>query len=367
MSERIALVMAGGGGTRLWPASTPERPKQLLDPLLATPQTSLLGETIRRLDGLVAPRDVYVVTTREQLHGIRAALPDLDPEQIILEPRGRNTAPCIALGVIELRARRGAAVDDATLLVLPADHHVADPEGFRRLARAACAHARAGQAVVTLGIEPTHPATGFGYIERGELPLASVPDDEDVEVYGASRFEEKPDIERARRYLQGGRHLWNAGIFIMPVRRIAAELERHCPRTWQALESARERSDDVSSTEIERAYEQVEAEPIDVAVMEKLHDLRVVPARIGWTDLGSWRALYGMLEHDDQGNAVVTAEQAHATLVDAEGSLVWTDGAEVGVLGVRDLVVIVSGNRVLVCPRDRAEDVRVLVDRLHES
>jgi mannose-1-phosphate guanylyltransferase len=364
MAERIALVMAGGGGTRLWPASTAERPKQLLDPLLGSPGNSLLADTIARLEGLVQSRDVYVVTTAEQVDSIRTALPTLTNEQIIVEPRGRNTAPCIALGVVELRARRGSRVDDATLLVLPADHHVADPDGFRRLAAAACAHAEAGDAVVTLGIEPTHAATGFGYIERGEAPLVAVPDDGGVEVFGALAFEEKPDSAHARRYLESGRHLWNAGIFIMPVQRIATELERHCPQTWQALHGARTLADGSVSVSLEQAYARVKAEPIDVAVMEKLADLRVVPARIGWTDLGSWRALHGMVEHDAVGNAVLTSPKASATLVDVEGSLVWSEDAQVGVLGVRDLCIVVSDGRVLVCPIDRAEDVRALVDRL---
>lgn len=368
MSERIALVMAGGGGTRLWPASTPERPKQLLDPLLTSRSGSLLGETIRRLDGVVAPSDVYVVTTREQVDSILAAVPDLTPDRIIVEPRARNTAPCIALGVIELRARRGPRVDDATLLVLPADHHVADPEEFRRLVAAACAHAENGNTVVTLGIEPDHAATGFGYIERGERALPAVAGDAGVAVFAALAFEEKPDIERARAYLETRRHLWNAGIFIMPVRRIAAELERHCPQTWQALVGCRAVAEGVDPMDfdraLDRAYANVEAEPIDVAVMEKLDDLRVVPARMGWTDLGSWRALHGMVEPDAQGNVVITAPTGSATLCDVEGSLVWSEDGEVGVLGVRDLCIVVSGGRVLVCRRDRAEDVRSLVDLL---
>jgi mannose-1-phosphate guanylyltransferase len=365
MSERIALVMAGGGGTRLWPASTPDRPKQLIDPLLGTPSRSLLRDTIERLEGLVARGDVYVVTTIDQVAAIEAAVPTLTPDRIIVEPRGRNTAPCIALSVVELHARRGQEIDQATLLVLPADHHVADPEAFRHLAAAACAHAEAGRSVVTLGIEPDHPATGFGYIERGDEPLAAVPGDDGVEVFAARSFVEKPDFERARTYLRSGRHLWNAGMFIMPVGRIAEELQRHCPQTWNALTAARAGFEGARS--LEQAYASVKAEPIDVAVMEKLDDLRVVPARIGWTDLGSWGAVYGIAAHDDAGNAVVTdgnAGDASATLIDVEGSLVWSEDAEVGVIGVRDLCIVVSGGRVLVCPRDRAQDVRALVDRL---
>jgi mannose-1-phosphate guanylyltransferase len=364
MTRRIALVMAGGGGTRLWPASRPDRPKQLLDPRLGSTGGSLLGDTIERLEGLVQPEDVHVVTTAEQFDAIRAALPAIEADQIIVEPRGRNTAPCIALGVVELRARRGRSVDDATLIVLPADHHVADPRGFRRFAAAACAHAEAADAVVTLGIEPDHPATGFGYIERDPRPLSAVPGDDGVEVFAARSFEEKPDADRARRHLATGRHLWNAGIFIMPVRRIAAELERHCPTTWKALNDARSAAADPER--LAEAYARLAAEPIDVAVMEKLDDLRVVPARIGWTDLGSWSALHGMVEHDEAGNAVLTATGTSATLLDVERCLVWSEDAQVGVIGVRDLCIVSSGGRILVCPRDRAEEVRALVERLRD-
>lgn len=374
MGERIAVVMAGGGGTRLWPASTSDRPKQLIDPLLrsagGTHRDSLLAQTVARLDGIVAPDDIHVVTTAEQAESIRAALPGLAPERLIVEPWGRNTAPCIALSILHLRATRGPRVDDATLLVLPADHHIGDVQGFRQLLTAACVHAEASRAIVTLGIEPDYPATGFGYLERADEPLPAVQGDEGTPVFMARRFVEKPDLERARSYLRTGRYLWNAGIFVMPVGRIATELARHCPQTWQALAPIGRvlpRDEDRVGRISDQAYTQVRSEPIDVAVMEKLEDLRVVPARVGWTDLGSWRAVYGMVQRDERGNAVITAPGAIATLVDVDDSLVWSEDAEVGVLGVQDLCIVISRGRVLVCPRERAQDVRMLVERLRRS
>jgi mannose-1-phosphate guanylyltransferase len=342
--------MAGGGGTRLWPASTPQRPKHLLDPLLLS--RSLLRRTVDRVAGFVEPDGIWVVTTREQHEPIVAALPEVRPEHVIAEPFGRNTAPAIALGVRRLAADH----PEATLVVLPADHHVRDEEAFRSKLAAAAAHAEAAQCVVTLGIEPDHAATGFGWIERDPQALPAVDGDGGVPVFAAKRFVEKPDEARAREFLASGRHLWNAGIFVMPVVRIAAELARHCAPTWEAL----------ATLPLDEAYARIVSEPIDSAVMEKQDDLRVVPAEVGWTDLGSWRAVLAISERDEHGNAATVIDAPPPVLLDCEGTLAWSEGVQIAVVGGRELAVICSGNRVLVCPLDRAQDVRSVVDALRE-
>jgi mannose-1-phosphate guanylyltransferase/mannose-6-phosphate isomerase len=342
--------MAGGGGTRLWPASTPERPKHLFDPLLGG--KSLLRRTVERLEGFVDPDGVWVVTTREQHDQVVAALPEVRADQVIAEPFGRNTAPCIALGVRRLAADH----PENTLVVLPADHHVRDEEAFRTRLAAAAAHAEAAQCIVTLGIEPDHAATGFGWIERETEALPEVAGDGGVPAYAVRGFVEKPDQTRAREFLASGRHLWNAGIFVMPLVRIATELARHCASTWEAL----------ATLPLEEAYANIRAEPIDTAVMEKQTDLRVVPADVGWTDLGSWRAVLAISARDEHGNAATVADAPPPVLIDCEHTLAWSDGVQVAVVGGRELAVICIDNRVLVCPLDRAQDVRQVVEAIRQ-
>jgi mannose-1-phosphate guanylyltransferase len=354
--------MAGGGGTRLWPASTPDRPKQLmaLRPDDSSPATSLLGATIDRLEGVVDPARAYVVATKDQVEPIRRAVPSLGEDQIIAEPFGRNTAPCIALAVKHLRARLGAKAEEATLIALPADHDVTNAPAFRAHIACASAHAEAADVVVTLGIEPDRPETGYGYIERGREPLEAVPGDEGIPVFTGLRFVEKPDLERAREFLEAGCFLWNAGIFVMPLGRIAAEFERHCASTWAALEpvqAALLRGAEEGARATEEAYAKIEPAPIDIAVMEKITDLRVVPASVGWFDLGSWQSVHMALEQDADENVVV-----RGNVTDTRESLVWNDdpNVEVNVLGMTGVAVVASAGKVLVLPLERAQDVRGL-------
>jgi len=362
VTERIALIMAGGGGTRLWPASTPDRPKQLmaLRPDEPSRAISLLGATIERLRGVVDPERAYVVATEDQAEPILRAVPSLSEDQVIAEPFGRNTAPCIALAVKHLRAKLGARAESATLIALPADHDVTNAPAFRAHIACASAHAEAADVVVTLGIEPDRPETGYGYIERGHEPLEAVAGDGGIPVFDGLRFVEKPDSERARQFLEAGRFLWNAGIFVMPLSRIAAELERHCASMWAALEpvqAALARSAEEGARAAEEAYAKIEPAPIDIAVMEKVSGLRVVPANVGWFDLGSWQSVHMALERDEHENVVV-----RGNVIDTTGSLVWNDDSnvEVNVLGMKGVAVVASAGKVLVLPLERAQDVRQL-------
>lgn len=360
--------MAGGGGTRLWPASTGARPKQVMEGLPEVGAT-LLGATLQRLEGLVDPQDVHVVTTRDQVEGVHRALPSLSDEQVIAEPFGRNTAPCVALFAVHLRARLGAEAGEATIIALPADHFVADASGFRKALEAACLHAEAEDTIATLGIEPSRPDTGYGYMERDASPRPAVSGDHGVAAYRALRFVEKPDAATARQYLDGGRHLWNAGIFVMPVARLESDLARHCGATWSALDPVRKalaaHTDPEDATR--RAYQTVEAAPIDIALAEKLDDIVVVPADVGWSDLGTWQSIAGSLPTDSSGNVVHLGEAAKSAILDTSDSVIWNEDGTVGVLGVSGLAVVVSEGRVLVCTLDRAQEVRRLVETLDRS
>ncbi len=367
MHERIALVMAGGGGTRLWPVSTPDRPKQLVNLRPGTFE-SLLSTSIDRMATVVDATDIWVVTSTSQVEGVRNAVPSLSNERIIAEPYGRNTAPCIALSLMHMRARLGATVDQAVVLALPADHHVADTDGFRRHVRVACAYASTHDVVVALGITPRWPEPGYGYIERGAEPIAPTSETEQVSMFPAVRFVEKPPLDRILEFLGSGRYLWNSGIFAMPFRRIEYELQRLCPDMWQALVPVAERlrsgSGEHTMEATLQAYRAIPPVSIDIAVMEKLDDLVVVPTEIGWTDLGSWKALYGVLDKDEHGTSIRSGSEAVTVVEDCSDTLVWNDDARVGVLGVHGVAVVVSRDGVLVCPLERAHEIRELVEQL---
>lgn len=360
--------MAGGGGTRLWPASTSSRPKQLI-PDVPRPGQTLLAATIERLEGLVAPEDLWIVTTRSQVDGIRAAAPDVAPGQILVEPLGRNTAPCLALAARHLAHRYDEDSEDVTMIALPADHHVRDPAGFRRHLRAACLQAESRDTIATLGIEPDRPETGYGYMERDPSPLPAVAGDDGVLAHRALRFVEKPDRHTAERYLAEGHHAWNAGIFCMPLRRIIRDFDRCIPATWRALDQVRSALlldagavDDATA----KAYAAIEGAPIDTAVMEQLDDIVVVPAAVGWTDLGAWPSMVQLGEPDPRGNVILGQPDAPVLLRDSANCLLWSEGARVGVIGLDGVAVIVSGDAVLVCPLERAQEVKAMAKAMND-
>jgi mannose-1-phosphate guanylyltransferase len=366
-SVRVVVIMAGGGGTRLWPASTPTRPKQLLQ-LSERAPTTLLAAAVERARRLVPLERIYVVTSIALAPAVQVAVPELPGQNVIAEPRPRSTAPCVALALLHVRqhlrdqACTEEQVEKATLTVLPADHHIGDADAFAALLELACEHAEEHGGIVTLGVEPRKPSTAYGYIERGPEPLARRGA---AFVYPALRFVEKPDAIRAQIFLETGHFLWNAGIFVMPLGRVAAELERHARPLWAALAPvarALGQHKDPWPAAV-TAYEKITAVPIDIAVMEKQRDLCVIPMRLPWTDLGSWAALHEALPRDAHANVVVAPPTAGVQLVDTEHSLVWSEGLEVAVLGMRGVAVVVSGGRVLVCPLDRAEEVRRLGER----
>ncbi|MBA3546051.1 MAG: mannose-1-phosphate guanylyltransferase [Nannocystis sp.] len=359
--------MAGGGGTRLWPASTAARPKQLLH-LSSRPPHTLLAAAVERARRMAPLQRIYVVTSIALAPAVQAAVPELLSVNVIPEPRPRSTAPCVALAVLHVREdlrRQGWSeeqVRTATVIVLPADHHIGDIDSFTNLLTVACEHSESHGEIVTLGVQPRRPSTGFGYIERGPEPLARRGE---AVVYPALRFIEKPDAARAQIFVDAGCYLWNAGIFVMPMARIIAELERHATDLWATLAPvarALATAGDAWSATV-TAYDQIMPEAIDVAVMEKQRDLCVVPMRVPWTDLGSWDALHEALPHDDHNNVTVAPKTARTELVDTKDSLVWSEGLDVTLLGMTGVAVVVSGGRVLVCPLDRAEEVRRLARR----
>jgi mannose-1-phosphate guanylyltransferase len=370
-SSTWAVLMAGGAGTRFWPASRRALPKQFLR---VAGRRTLIQDTSARLGALVPPERQLVVTGAAHAELVRKQLRRIPPENVLCEPTGRNTAPCVAWAALEI-ARRDP---DSVHCVLPSDHVIAPAAGFRRLLRAAAEEAGASGALVTFGVLPTHPATGYGYIETG-APCGAAPAPRSavgaprgavgasrgavgasrgpVRVLEVARFVEKPDRERAERFLASGNFLWNSGMFVWRTAAILAALREHAPAVIGPLERAR------GSAEVAAAYPALPSVSIDVAVLEKARGVRVVPFDVSWSDVGAWPALAEVVAADAEGN--VCAGGARLALEDAHGNVVHAPRGElVALVGVRDLVVVRAVKALLVCPRERAQDVKRVVDRL---
>jgi mannose-1-phosphate guanylyltransferase/mannose-6-phosphate isomerase len=343
----VPVILSGGAGTRLWPLSRELYPKQLL-PLVGS--NTMLQDTVRRLAGLeVAPpmvvcNEAHRFLVAEQLRSI-----DCKPRAIVLEPAGRNTAPAIALAA---HATLAGEEGDPLLLVLPADHVIPDVPAFHRAIELASAAARNGS-LVTFGIVPTNPETGYGYIRRGALAGGA---------YRIAEFVEKPDVSRAQGFLASGDYYWNSGMFLFRARRYLEELEKFAPDIAAACgNSFAGAVRDLDFTRIDPvAFRECRSESIDYAVMEKTSDAVVVPLDAGWSDVGNWTSLHTACEHDAQGNALF----GDVMVEDTHDSYVYSSSRLVATVGLRDHVVVETKDAVLVAPKERAQDVKKLVARL---
>lgn len=338
---RHVVVLAGGSGTRLWPASRRARPKQLI--ALAADGEAMVASAVK-LGAQVAGggQRVMIVTGDSYVEGTSAAVPSVE---ILAEPVGRNTAAAIGLAAATLALRD----PDAVLLVLPADQHVTDKAAFARALDAALGAVERDDVIATIGITPTRPETGFGYLEVEGTPVDGV-------ATPVKRFVEKPDRATAEQYLASGRYLWNAGIFGASARRVLAELDTLLPATAQAVrEIARD-------PQVARSvYPTLPSISFDHAVMEKVDRVVTVPAQVGWDDVGSWAALPAVRGVDATANTVVGS----ALVIDGTGNVVVSDDATlVATVGVSDLVVVKSGDAILVIRKDEAQDVRKVIDAL---
>ena len=344
-----AVIMAGGSGTRFWPASRTARPKQLLP--LAEANRSLLASTVARLHPLVPAERVVVVTAAKLAEATRRELPDVPAANVLAEPAPRNTAPCIGWASRVI----GARDPDAVVAVLPSDHHVADAAGFRAAVDKAATAARQ-RSIVTIGIKPTRPDTGYGYIEFG----AKI----DADASEVVRFVEKPDLARAKEFVAAGRFLWNGGMFFFRPREMDDAIRSH----MSALADDLDRMCTGRAQDVEEIFPRLESKSIDYGVIEPTSKtagkLAVVAGDFGWSDVGSWESAWELAQKDGEGNA--TSEGA--VLVDAHGNLARTRaGKVVALVGVDDLVVVDTDDALLVMPRARAQDVREVVERLKSS
>ena len=354
-----AVLLAGGRGTRFWPRSRMRTPKQLLN---ITGGDTMLRQTVSRLAPLVAPRNVWTVTNAEQAAAVRRELRSVPASQILAEPVGRNTAAAIGLAAVHLVRKYG----DALMAVLPSDAHVADVAGYRKLVGAALQLASEPGRMVVLGIQPTRAETGYGYVERGE----AIGTAGSATAYAVKRFAEKPELELAKEYVASGRYLWNAGMFFWRSSTFLANLKEFLPATHDALsELGAKIGTKAYPAALARIYPKLENISVDYAVMERATrsagDPRVaaIPADIGWSDIGSWAAVYELLA---AGNGANVSAGASFTL-DAAGNYFWAPKKFVAAIGVRDLVLVQTDDAVLICARDRSQDVGKVVKWLEEK
>jgi mannose-1-phosphate guanylyltransferase len=347
-----AVLMAGGSGTRFWPASRRAHPKQFLS--IGT-EVPLLTATADRLEGLLPPENIWVVTGAGHAELVREVLPNIPADHVLAEPVSRNTLPCVALATAAI-----ARVDpEAVQIVLPADHVVSPPETLRSILAAAVTEADAMPgALFTLGIEPTFPATGYGWIEMGEV----LGQRDGHSVHRVERFVEKPNLQAAQGFLDAGRFLWNSGMFVWRNDAIQAALKQYAPGTWEALK-------DVSVTDaraLGEAYADLKSIPIDIGVLERATDVRVLPVTFTWNDVGTWSSIPDVVAPDADGNFI--DGDVKVISVDATGNVVHAPaGQTVALLGVENLVVVRTKDAILVCPRERAQDVRSIVARLESE
>jgi mannose-1-phosphate guanylyltransferase len=345
--------MAGGQGTRFWPRSRRQRPKQLLN---IVGETTMLEQTVARLSSLIPAERIVIVAGRAYHDLIREDLPQLPDANFLFEPIGRNTAACVAWAALWVQQR----APDGIMAVLPADHLIRNEAEFLRVLGVAAQAARPFNRLVTLGIQPTHPETGYGYIRVGE-------DRHQIEgrdVFRVAQFVEKPSRQKAEQFLAEGKYFWNSGMFIWRADSIWHQVSRYLPQLAQELEAVRQAmTTDALTTVLDGVYPRLPSVSIDVGVMERAQDVWVVPADIGWSDVGSWRALSEFLAPDAQGNVVIGSQRGF----DTTGCFIYAPNKLVATIGVTDLVVIETDDVVLICPKDRDQDVRKLVELLERE
>lgn len=354
-----AVIMAGGGGTRLWPLSRRVRPKQMLT---LFGDRSLFQVAVDRLDGLFPPERICVVTVAEQVEGLRAQVPEIPLENYFIEPMPRGTASVVGLAAAALQRR----FPEATMAVLTADHFIDNVNGFQQTLRAAYAVAQRGH-LVTLGIAPTFPATGYGYIHIGDALGAF----DGMEAYRVEGFKEKPDETLAREFLESGEYAWNSGMFVWRVDTILAEIERQMPVLHQGIEhivAAWEVEGHQPKETIRAIWQGLKSQTVDYGIMEGARQVAVIPAHnLGWSDVGSWDALFSVLPLDSAGNAIYQSE--HIALESSNSLIFNADDRErlFVTIGVQDLVVVDTGDVLLVCHKSKAQQVRDIVRLLKES
>ena len=341
-----ALIMAGGKGTRFWPLSTEEKPKQFLN-LIG--EETMIQMTVNRIKPIIPIERIFVCTGEMYVDLVKEQLPELPERNIIIEPEGRNTAPCIALSAMVIERY----YKNSNMVVLPSDHLINDEEEFRNTLLAADSFIKEkDEAIVTLGMNPTRPEVGYGYIKYSNEVLKS----NDFRVIKVDDFVEKPNLDTAKKYLREGNYLWNGGMFIWSINNIINQIKMYSPNTYNSLINIMEVREDKLQETINSNYENTEATSIDYAVLEKSKDVYVIPSNFGWDDVGSWEALDRYRDKDESGNVLVGQSKA----VKANNNLVISSSNRVVVEGLSDIYVIENDGKVLVGHKSNVANVKEL-------
>lgn len=359
------VVMAGGSGTRFWPLSRRKRPKQLLP---ITGGGPMVAETVARVRSVIPPERIWVVTHRDQAEGIRAAIPEVPEGQILAEPAARNTCACAALAAVAIAARD----PDATLVMMPADHDIRPPEEFAATLLAAAESVQRHGGLMVFGIKPSYPATGYGYIHRGPV----LHEARGIDVREVRGFREKPNAGTAAGFLATGEYLWNSGIFVWKAARIRAAIGEFEPEIGAPLEAVAHALEPAGPrvlgekgvAALAEAYAKIPAVSVDIGVLERARDVRLIEIGYRWSDVGSFDALDDLLPTDESGHRVVTPEGSTVLSLGSQNCLVHSSAPHaIALVGVEDLIVVHTPDATLVCRRGHAENVKQVVDQLTKA
>jgi mannose-1-phosphate guanylyltransferase len=345
------VLMAGGVGTRFWPKSRRKSPKQVLK--IAGPDT-MIQATQKRLNGLVEEKNLYIVTSQEQYPIIQEQLPQLDKSNFLLEPFGRNTAPCIGLAAIHIVEKD----PDGIMLVLPADHLITDVKSFHQLCKIAINFASENEGLITLGIRPTFPSTAYGYVQRNKEVAQSSGHD----IYKVRTFAEKPNIQTAERFLESGDFYWNSGMFIWKASTILNEISDNLPEIYQGLMQVKNCINSSSyPKKVEEVYKSFKSISIDYGVMQSSEKVYVIPADFGWNDVGSWEIVYDIAQKD---NKKIAGEFDEIINIDSSECYISTPGKTVALVGVKNILVIDTGDALLICKKSHSQNVKEVIEKL---
>jgi mannose-1-phosphate guanylyltransferase len=352
-----AVIMAGGSGTRFWPKSTKKLPKQFLS---LFGEGTMIQNTARRIENLIPQDRILVVTNDDYVDIVKEQLPGIPGENVVGEPVAKNTAPCVAIAAEMLYKKDPNAV----MVVLPADHHILNASEFNTILKSAISKAEMGKNLVTIGIKPDRPETGYGYIHGDDQNVQEL---ESRKVHPVKAFKEKPDLEKAKEFLNSGDFYWNSGMFIWKADTILREFKNHLPDMYACVKrtSAELYVENKHETAINSFYHEVESVSIDYGIMEHAENVFVVPGEFGWNDVGSWTAVYDLGDKDENGNVV---KSDNFTESEAGNNYISTEsGKMISVVGVEGVAVVETEDAILVCALDKAQNVKEIVNQLKDK